>query len=158
MALMMQLWFSSSLTRAVSAEISAGKRADHRGVGRAEDHGRFAVVEAGQSLFQFDVRLEGAVDEPHRARTGAVLLAGFLLGGDDVRAQGHAQVGVRVHLEEFLVAETLEQIAVSFFSGGLFDARDDDFSSLERAFGAAFFHGLRGALFPICSLTCCPLK
>ena len=138
---MMQLWFSSSLTRAGFGGNERRKGADHRGVGRAEDHGRFAIVEAGQPLFQFDVGLEGAVDEPHRAGTGAVLLAGFLLGGDDFRTQGHAQVGVRVHLEEFLVAETLQQIAISLLSRGLLDARDDDFSALERAFGATFFHG-----------------
>ena len=99
-------------------------------------------MEAGQPLFQLDVGLEGAVDEPHRAGAGAVLLAGFLLGGDDFRAQGHAQVGVRVHLEEFLVAEALQQVAIALLSRGRLDARDDDFRALERAFGATFFHRL----------------
>ena len=104
-------------------------------------------MEPGQSLFQFDVRLVGAVDEPHRAGAGAVLLAGFLLGGDDLRTQGHAQVGIRVHLEELFVAETFQQIAKSLFARGRLDARDDDFGALERAFDATFFYGLDEHLF-----------
>jgi hypothetical protein len=86
MALMMQLWFSSSEMSAVSAVIRGTMVEIDRGVGRGEDHRGFAAVERRQARLEGHVGRVGAADEAHRARAAAVFRHRRFLGLDHARA------------------------------------------------------------------------
>ncbi len=128
---MMQLWFSSSLISAVSAVIEGHDDAEHRGVGGAEEHRRLAAVEGGEAGFQVHVGLVGAADEAHRAGADAERAARRLLRVGQLRPQGHAQIVVRVHLEEGLVALPRQQVARPPLAFGRQHAGDHRLGSLE---------------------------
>ena len=57
----------------------------------------------------------------------------LLLGRDDLAAQIHAEVVVRVHLQEELAAAAGDAVARPEAAGGRYDAFDDQFVTLRIA-------------------------
>ncbi len=83
----------------------------HARVGRAEQHGRRSPMKGCERPLESQMRSPGAADEAHCAGTRPVVSDGGMLGGDHLVPQRKAQISIRIHPQERLVALALDQDA-----------------------------------------------
>jgi len=119
--------------------IDKGRQQPHdRGVGGTENHGRFAVVESGQSLFQLNMGLIGPADKPHGPRAGAVRSDSRLFGFNEPFMAGQTEIGIGIHPDKRFITLTLDEVSRPLAILGWFDGRNDLLTALQCAFGVNF--------------------